>query len=209
MSQIILPPPLPLPEGHYDAFLFDCDGTLADTMPIYYRTWVEAMKEYNAHFPEETFYAWAGIPVARVIEMLNEQQGLNMPPEVISARREELMGPLMGSVKAITEVVAHVHANHGKIPMAVVSGSPRDAIQRTLTHIGIYDRFDVIVGCEDYTHGKPNPEPFLTAARRLGIAAEKCLVFEDADLGIQAAQAAGMAFVRVPGPLERAKKGRR
>jgi HAD superfamily hydrolase (TIGR01509 family) len=92
---------------------------------------------------------------------------------------------------------------HRQIPFAVVSGSKRESVISSLTAIGLLDKFDLIIGSEDYTLGKPEPDGFLTAAESLGIAPADCLVFEDTEFGIQAATAAGMQSVRVPSPLER------
>ena len=86
----------------------------------------------------------------------------------------------------------------GAFQWAIVSGSPRDNVQKTLRALGLIDRFDVLVCAEDYAHGKPDPEPFLTGAKLLQVAPEHCLVFEDADAGIASAKAAGMQWVRVP-----------
>jgi HAD superfamily hydrolase (TIGR01509 family) len=89
---------------------------------------------------------------------------------------------------------------HGKIPFAVVSGSPRDSVVRTLETLNIRDLFEVLVCAGEYPRGKPAPDPFLIAAEKLGIAPADCLVFEDADLGIEAATAAGMQSIRIAPP---------
>ncbi|MGB6742634.1 MAG: HAD family phosphatase, partial [Terracidiphilus sp.] len=104
---------------------------------------------------------------------------------------------------AVPEVLEQIESHYGVIPMGVVSGSSRESVLNSLTTLGLLDRFDTIVGAEDYTRSKPAPDAFLTAAARLGIAPGDCLVFEDTALGIQAATAAGMASVRVPSALER------
>ena len=101
------------------------------------------------------------------------------------------------------EVLAHIHASHGRIPFAVVSGSTRDSVISSLEALGILDRFETLVCAGDYTHSKPHPEPFLLAAERLGIAPADCLVFEDTQMGIDSATAAGMASVKVLQPHER------
>jgi HAD superfamily hydrolase (TIGR01509 family) len=100
-------------------------------------------------------------------------------------------------------VLEHINAQFGRIPFAVVSGSNRESIVKSLTTVGLLDRFEVIVGHEDYTRSKPAPDAFLIAAERLGVAPRDCLVFEDTEMGIAGATAAGMASVRVPAPLER------
>ena len=101
------------------------------------------------------------------------------------------------------EVLEHIHHQHRRIPFAVVSGSTRDSVEASLHAIGLLDRFDALVCGGDYTKSKPDPEPFLVAAQRLGVAAEACLVFEDTQMGIDAARAAGMSSVRVAAPWER------
>jgi HAD superfamily hydrolase (TIGR01509 family) len=99
--------------------------------------------------------------------------------------------------------VEHIEAQHGRIPFAVVSGGRRSSVERSLGTLHLLDKFETIVGADDYENGKPAPDGYLLAAARLGVAPQDCLVFEDTDLGIQAANAAGMASVRVPSPMER------
>ena len=188
---------LPLPIGDFDAYLFDCDGTIADTMPLHFQGWQHVLSHWNCKFEPELFYAWGGIPVGKIVEMLNERNGLRMPVDEVMQRKEEFFLTAIHQVQAIPSVVTHIERQHGKIPLAVVSGGPRDTVKRTLEVLKLLDRFATIVGAEDYSRGKPDPEPFLTAAHRLGVAPEKCLVFEDAELGIQSAKAAGMAYVKV------------
>jgi len=187
-----------LPDRSFGAYLFDLDGTIADSMPLHFRSWTQAVEEGGGTFPEDVFYSWGGIPLPRTVEMLNEKFGYHLDPIQTAHRKEQLYLSVMDQVQPIASVVAQVEAQHGKIPLAVVSGSPRESIVRTLTALNLLDRFDVLVGAEDYTHGKPDPEPFLVAASRLGVAPANCLVFEDAEAGIKSAEAAGMAWVRVP-----------
>eukprot|EP00026_Physarum_polycephalum_P015071 Phypoly_transcript_15668.p1 GENE.Phypoly_transcript_15668~~Phypoly_transcript_15668.p1 ORF type:complete len:207 (+),score=42.82 Phypoly_transcript_15668:120-740(+) len=189
---------LPIPEGEFKAYLFDMDGTVADTMPLHYVAWSTAVQEAGGNFPENLFYAWAGIPLIRTVEMLNEKFGYKMVPADVVHRKEKLYLSMLDRVTPVSSVVAHVRLMHGKIPLAIVSGSPRDSIIRTLTFLGLLDFFDTLVGSEDYAHGKPHPEPFLTAAKRLNIPPQDCLVFEDGESGIKSAEAAGMKWARVP-----------
>jgi|SRR5579872_6601367 len=189
---------LEIPAGDFRAYLFDCDGTIADSMPLHYRAWKQALAEWNCVYPEELFYAWGGKPVRKIIADLNAMHGLAMPVDPLAARKEALYLAQLPQLKAIPPVMEHVLAQHGQIPLAVVSGSRRDSVTGSLTAIGILDKFDTLVCAEDYTHGKPAPDAFLLAAKRLNVEPSKCLVFEDTDLGIEAATAAGMASVRVP-----------
>jgi HAD superfamily hydrolase (TIGR01509 family) len=190
--------PLPIPVGAFKAYLFDLDGTLADSMPLHYRAWMQAVTEAGGQFPEDVFYELGGVPIVKTVEILNERFGTHMPPEKTAHDKEQLYYAMLPDLKPIAAVVAHVHAMHGKIPLGIVSGSPRASIAQTLERIGLGGEFDIIVGAEDYTHGKPDPEPFLTAAKKLNLAPADCLVFEDADAGIASAVAAGMQYVRVP-----------
>ena len=191
---------LTIPSGDFKAYLFDCDGTIADSMPLHYQAWKKALDEQNCTFSEQLFYDWGGVAVADVIRRLNEMQQLNMSVAEVADRKESFYLENLPQLKAIPEVVEHITANHGRIPLAVVSGSTRDSVQSSLTALNLLDRFETLVCAGDYKKGKPDPEAFLLAAERLGVAPESCLVFEDADLGIQAAAAAGMASVKVPSP---------
>ena len=191
---------LTLPAGDFRAYLFDLDGTVADTMPLHFLCWNEALGLHGCSLDERQFFALAGIPVVQTIELLNQQHGLQMPAHELAEYKEGLFLKRLTELKPVEAVVAHVHRAHGRIPLAIVSGSPRASILHSLGMLGLTDRFKVIVGAEDYSRGKPDPEPFLMAAARLGVQPEDCLVFEDADLGIQAAEAAGMEWVKVPQP---------
>lgn len=196
-----MPVALALPPGDFRAYLFDLDGTIADTMSMHFVAWTRAVEEAGGTFPKNLFYEWAGVPILKTVEQLNQTFGYTLDPAAVAHRKEALYLEMLDQVQPIAAVVEHIHLQHGRIPLAVVSGSPRDSIVRTLNAIGLLDRFDALVGAEDYTNGKPHPEPFLTAAQRLGVAPQHCLVFEDADAGIQSAEAAGMQWVRVPADL--------
>lgn len=194
---------LKLPAGSFDAYLFDCDGTIVDSMPLHYVAWKKALGEWNCEFGEELFYAWGGRPTAEIIATLNEMQGLSMPVGNVARRKEELYFEMLPELKAVPEVLEHIEAQHGRIPFAVVSGSARDSVTASLEVLKLLDRFDTLVCAGEYAKSKPDPEPFLLAASKLGVRAKNCLVFEDTEMGIQAATAAGMASVRVPLPWER------
>ena len=194
---------LKLPEGPFKAYLFDCDGTIADSMPLHYVAWKTTLGQWGCEFPEEIFYAWGGMPVAEIIATLNRQHGLQMPVEEVAHHKEAMFFDLLPQLKAVPEVLEHIDDQHGRIPFAVVSGSTRQSVEASLGSLNLLDRFDTLVCAGDYKNSKPHPEPFLLAAERLGVAPESCLVFEDTEMGVQAATAAGMASVKVPQPWER------
>jgi beta-phosphoglucomutase family hydrolase len=196
---------LKLPDGPFKAYLFDCDGTIVDSMPLHYVAWKTVLAEWGCEFNEELFYSWGGMPVAEIIAALNVREGLAMPVEEIARRKEGMYYKILPELKAVPEVLEHIQMSHGKIPFAVVSGSTRDSVTQSLKTLGILDKFETLVCAGDYTKSKPDPEPFLIAAERLGVKPEDCLVFEDTEMGIQAATAAGMASVKVLQPWEREK----
>jgi len=196
-------PKITLPSGDFKAYLFDCDGTVADSMPLHYIAWSQALGEWGCKFAEERFYELGGVPIVEIIELIGREQGIEMPIGRVAKRKEELYFEYLPKLKCVPEVLEHIELQRGRIPFAVVSGSTRDSVEASLRAIGLIDRFEVLVCAGDYTKSKPDPEPFLIAAERLGVSPRNCLVFEDTQMGVDAATAAGMASVRVPPPWER------
>ncbi len=194
---------LTLPHGSFGAYLFDCDGTIADSMPLHYIAWKKALAEWNCEFDEKLFYAWGGMPIVEIVSTLNKMHSLSMPVEIVARRKESLYYDLLPQLKPVPEVLEHIEAQHGHIPFAVVSGSSKESVTESLRSLGLLDRFDTMVCAGDYQKSKPDPEAFLLAATRLCVAPESCLVFEDTEMGIQAATAAGMASVKILQPWER------
>ena len=188
---------LKLPAGQFKAYLLDCDGTIADSMGLHYIAWSRALAERGCEFSEDLFYALGGMSVAEIIAKLNRERGLKMPVSEVEKRKEELYLESLPQLKAIPEVMEHIETSYGKIPLAVVSGSTRDSVTASLSALKILHKFNVLVCAGEYRNGKPDPEPFLIAAKALGVEPEDCLVSEDADMGIQAATAAGMASVKI------------
>lgn len=198
---------LQLPPGDFRAYLFDCDGTIVDSMPLHYIAWKTALAEWGCDYPEDIFYQWGGKPIRQIIADLNVMQGLAMPVEEVAHRKEGLYYELLPKLTAVPEVLAEIKAQHGRIPFAVVSGSTRESVVRSLEITRLLDKFQVLVCAGEYERPKPHPDPFLLAARKLNVAPEHCLVFEDTDLGIDAATAAGMQSVRIRQPWEREQQG--
>lgn len=190
---------LAIPEGPFAAYIFDCDGTLADTMPLHYRAWRRLLQEYGAPFSEELFYQLGGKPTTQILEVMRDEHGVQVPDlQQAAERKEHYFLEMIHEVKPIEAVLEIAVQAHTVIPMAVASGGFRRNVEITLDAIGIRGLFEAIVCVEDYARGKPFPDPFLEAARRLKTPADQCLVFEDSPLGIQAADAAHMRSVFVP-----------
>ena len=194
---------LPLPAGDFKAYLFDCDGTVVDSMPLHYLAWRRALDAHGVDFPEELFYEWGGKPVEQILYDLSRAQGIPIPIQETADIKESYFHEALPQLTVVAEVLEHIDESHGRIPFAIVSGGGRASVIRSLEQFHLLDRFETLVCAEDYALPKPNPEPYLIAAERLGIAPADCLVFEDTDLGVNAAKAAGMSWVKVPHPLER------
>lgn len=180
-----------------DAVIFDCDGTLVDSMPIHFLAWNRTMTEVGIELPEDRFYAMGGIPTHRIIEMLAHEQRVLVDAHATAKRKEEAFYELIHMLEPIHIIVEVAQKLRGVKPIAVASGGSRHGIERQLHHVGIFDWFDTIVCAEDTTRHKPDPDVFLESARRLATSPEKCLVFEDAELGIEAAKRAGMDWLDV------------
>jgi HAD superfamily hydrolase (TIGR01509 family) len=179
------------------ALIFDCDGTLADTMPLHWRAWQQVTQRYGLFFPEARFYELGGVPSRDILKMLSEEQGRPLDPVAASKEKESFYMPFLPQVQEIRVVADVARKNHGVIPMAVASGGNRIHINEVLTHLGLRQLFQAVVTSEDVTRQKPAPDIFLEAARRLGVAPEFCRAYEDTDLGLSAIRAAGMEAVDV------------
>lgn len=179
------------------ALIFDCDGTLADTMPLHWRAWQAVAAQHGFHFTEERFYALGGIPSRDILRLLSREQDLALDPLAVARDKEAAYHPLIAQVEPINAVLGIARAHQGKLPMAVASGGTRPIIERVLHHLGIRSLFQEVVTSEDVTRQKPAPDIFLEAARRLGVDPAKCRAYEDSDLGLQAIRAAGMEAVDV------------
>jgi beta-phosphoglucomutase family hydrolase len=178
--------------------IFDCDGTLADTMPAHYLSWSQMLSQHGLTFSLQQFYELAGIPTENIIRLLAREQAVVLEDEAQMVQEKEHYYLLQLAQVAPVEAVVQVAANYrGKLPLAVASGGQRTVVQKTLDALGILDWFDAIVCAEDTVRHKPAPDVFLEAARRIGVAPAHCVGFEDAELGLEALRRAGMLAVDV------------
>src|SRR5438067_6002820 len=157
--------------------IFDCDGTLADTMPAHYQAWTAMLGKYGIPFPEPRFYALGGVPTAEIIRILAAENGVAVS-DIDRMVREKEQGFLnhLDAVRVIEPVFAVAAAYCGKLPIAVASGGYRETVTRTLDRLGLGDWFDALVTAEDTPRHKPEPDVFLEAAHRLGASATGCVV---------------------------------
>jgi beta-phosphoglucomutase family hydrolase len=192
-----------LPVG-YRGLIFDCDGTLVDSMPLHYQVWVTVLRRYDLEFTEARFYQWAGVPVEEIIRRLASEKGIAVDAKAIAAERDAYFHSLPTSelrpVVAVVDIARHFH---WQLPMAVATGSTQASAEASLRAIGILELFDAVISSEDAGRPKPAPDVFLLAAERIAVAPAHCVAFEDADAGLQAALAAGMHAVDIRPWLER------
>jgi beta-phosphoglucomutase-like phosphatase (HAD superfamily) len=194
---------LPIPPGTA-ALLFDCDGTLADTMKLHHAAWHEALLPYGVDCPASFIDLHAGVPTYGVVLEVNKAWCVELDGHRITAEKEACFAKRIHLSEPIEEVLATAQAYHGKLPMAVASGGSKDMVDGVLSAINAAHLFSVIITANDPVPPKPSPEIFLEAARRLNVPPEKCHVFEDGDPGIVAAERAGMTYTDVR-PMLQAK----
>ena len=192
-----------LPEG-YRGLIFDCDGTLVDSMPLHYQVWVTILRRHGLDFTEARFYLWAGVPVEEIIRRLATEKGLTVDASAIAAERDAYFHSLPASeLRPVTAVVDIARYFYRQLPMAVATGSTQTSAEASLRAIGILELFDAVISSEDAGRPKPAPDVFLLAAERISVAPSHCVAFEDADAGLQAALTAGMHAVDIRPWLER------
>ncbi len=175
-----------------EGLIFDCDGTLADTMPLHFIAWRATLDRYGIEFDEDCFYSMAGQPTVLIVETLLAEQSKQGDAAAIAEEKENEFLKSLPNVKPIEPIVEIARKFRDSHPMGVGSGSNRDVVFMVLKHIGLEGFFDAVVGAEDTELHKPEPDVFLEVARRIKVAPEKCCVFEDADLGVEAARRGGM-----------------
>lgn len=181
-----------------DGLIFDCDGTLTHSMPLHYEAWSLTAARYGLTFTEERFYALAGVPSQHIITLLANEQGKPVADAMGMAKeKEQAFYELLHRLESIPPVLQIAETYRGKKKMAVASGGWNAVVRRQLTMIGCLDWFDAIVTAEDTEKHKPEPDVFLEAARRLNVPAARCIVYEDSELGFEAARKAGMQWVDV------------
>ncbi len=180
-------------------YIFDLDGTLVDSMPAHFAAWSEALREIGL-VPEleaELFYSLGGIPSQIVAEKIATRYGISVDPRILSERKETLFNRNQTRIGIIEPVVDFARIISKTHPVAIASGGTRETVTETLLVTGLRDLFPIVVTATDVKQGKPNPEMFLLAASFMGVPHDECVVFEDAEPGIEAAKAASMRFVRI------------
>lgn len=191
---------LDIPTGDFAGYIFDLDGTLVNTMPLHYVAWRDTMREFGLRrdLDEALFYSLGGVPALKVAELFNQHYGTDFEPLAMREVKEQRFIELLPQAPLIEPVVEFARRVAETRPVSVASGGPKEIVLETLVSRGLRPLFSVVVTADDVKCGKPAPDSFLLAACQMNVLAEQCLVFEDAEPGIQAAEAAGMKWVRVP-----------
>jgi beta-phosphoglucomutase-like phosphatase (HAD superfamily) len=179
------------------AAIFDLDGTLADTMPVHRRAWLDAAARFALSFDEPRFFALAGMPTLAIARLLVAEQAAGVDPAIVADAKEAAFLARFDEIGPLDPVIEIARRRRHEGPIAVGSGNTRDLAMRTLRRLGIDGWFAAVVAAEDTPRHKPEPDVFLEAARRIGVAPAACTVYEDADLGLEAARRAGMLAVDV------------
>lgn len=187
---------IPVYEG-VKGLIFDCDGTLADTMTIHTQSWQETMKRLGHDCPVDFLQPLRGIPAEEIVVRFNGAFGTDLDAKAVSDAKNKMSYERLKTVKPIMPVAEIALDFRGKLPMSVVSGGTRKNVLRTLKAIGMGDFFEAVITADDGLKPKPDPRMFIEAARRMGVSPAACQVFEDGDPGLDAARAAGMPFVDV------------
>lgn len=190
-----LPSIEPIPP--YKALIFDCDGTLANTLPVHFQTWVVSLRAVGADISKEWYYKYCGTSGEEMLQILKDEFGYQFDSQSIIIERQKHYKSLINTVKEVQAVAEVARSHYKKVPMAVASGGERVVLEATLNNIKLRDLFDVVVSVNDVEKGKPEPDIFLLTSQRLGIAPEDCIVYEDSDGGLEAARRARMRSIDV------------
>ena len=182
----------------YQAFLYDCDGTLADNMHAHKGAYKKAAKKYGIDLDTSIVDELAGWPTVQVATEISKRYNVPLDAEQLGSEKSTIFfDEYIEDTLPIEFVVKHLKNHLGKVRIGVVSGGRRATVTKSLSVLGIIDDIEILVCAGETDLGKPHPDPFLLAAQQLGIHPSHCLVFEDGNPGVQSATAAGMDWVRV------------
>ena len=181
----------------YAGLIFDMDGTILDTEPTHRQAWNEVLGRYGMRFDEQAMVGLNGSPTWRIAQAIIELNQADLDPHRLAQEKTQAVkAMLLDSVRPLP-LIEVVKAWHGRRPMSVGTGSESAVAEALLAHLGLRHYFSAVVAADHVVNHKPAPDTFLLCAERMGVAPEKCVVFEDADFGLQAAKRAGMDAVDV------------
>lgn len=187
----------PLINPNAKALIFDLDGTLSDSLPVHIASWHSVCSKLDCLFDEKIIIEMTGMPTISFAERIKKEQNLDIEPEELVKMKQEEFWNNISAIKPHETILDVMKEAFGKIPMAIGTGAGRTSAMLQLKELGIEKYFDFIVTADDVELHKPEPETFLKCAKYLGVAPIDCQVFEDGELGMQAALAAGMYLTDV------------
>ena len=176
------------------ALLFDCDGTLVDTMGLHRLVWAEIFARYGFEVTDEWWEDYANVALLPFVQAVIPDADEVLADE-LNREGIELFVKRLHLIDPLEHVIDVARANHGQRPMAVVTGGYRDVVVPTLDAVGITSLFDVIVTADDVVDSKPAPDVYLRAAEQLGVDPARCVAYEDSDIGLASARQAGVGHV--------------
>ena len=179
-------------EHGVEAIIFDCDGTLVDSMPTHMKAWEYAFNYFSAEYDEEFLFSLKGMKDTDIVDLYNKNFGAALNAEELTAIKSDYFIRHLTEIEPINPVIDVAKSNYKKLPLAVASGSPENIVYAELDFIGITGLFDVILTAGDPFTPKPDPEIFLAAASKMKVEPERCIVLEDGDAGLEAAVKASM-----------------
>lgn len=183
-----------LPDSTTQAILFDCDGTLVDTMPIHRAVWSELFLRYDFVITDEWWEEWANLPLLPMVQHVIADATPELADQ-LNVEAMEMYNEMLHMIEPLDHVIEVARQHHGRLPMAVVTGGYRDVVVPSLNEAGITHLFDHIVTADDVTHSKPAPDLYALAMRKLGVKPEACLVYEDSEIGMTSARGAGVGRI--------------
>jgi HAD superfamily hydrolase (TIGR01509 family) len=184
------------------ALLWDNDGVLVDTEPLYFRATKEILAGVGIELDEASYIEISLRQGGSLFQLVEDRDAAELEA-LRDARNTRYAELLMSDLRVIDGVAECLEALHGRVPMAIVTSSLRSAFESIHRQTGLLGYFEFALTHGDYDRHKPHPEPYLSAARRLGVAPEDCVVVEDTERGLASATRAGMRCLVIPNRLTR------